>query len=169
MTTLDLKILFHRLLQHRDTTADSASLGPWLKAQLKQSVFLDLDDVPFAKASYTRNFVAREREQDCGFAGDRCFEALIMRWDKQAETCIHGHPAFSFYYTISGVFEIDMFSRIAENRVELQQTQRFLSSDTTWFSGQSGRYDNWIHRVRCLEPGLTFHIYSDDAKKGIVL
>ena len=167
METINLETLFHRLLHYRDETTNSASLGPWLQSQLKAGIFPDLAYIPFAEDTYTRNCIARE-ETAASHARSSQFEALIMRWDKQVRTCIHGHPAFSFYYVVSGVFEIDLFAQAAGS-LKLQQTQRFSPSDTTWFSGQPGRYDNWIHRVRCLEPGLTFHVYSDDAKKGIVL
>ncbi|NES19652.1 MAG: hypothetical protein F6K41_12155 [Symploca sp. SIO3E6] len=32
---------------------------------------------------------------------------------------------------------------------------------------EMGRYDNFIHRVTCLEPGHTFHIYSEDCQQAI--
>lgn len=163
-----LEDLFQELMQYRDRTADISSLGPWLQQQIAAYAFPSMHHIPFAAATYTRNCVARENLERQGF------EALIMRWDQNVKTSIHGHPAFSFYHVISGVFEMELFSfeepnRLPANRLRLEKTQRFYPSDTTWFLGQFGRYDNFIHRVTCLEPGCTFHVYSEDAQKGISL
>ncbi|WP_157620275.1 hypothetical protein [Synechococcus sp. PCC 7335] len=144
------------------------SLGSWLQCQMKGRSFPSLHHLPFRPNTYTRNCIAKEALEDCNSCDQR-FEALILCWDKQVKTRIHGHPAFSFYHVVSGVFEIDTFSCTSQSKLQLEDTQTFLPADTTWFSGQAGRYDNWIHSVRCLEAGLTFHIYSEDAQKGIVL
>lgn len=164
MQTLDLENLFQQLLRYRDRNTDISSLGPWLQQQITACTFPCPTQIPFVAATYTRNRIAQESMEQEGF------EALIMRWDKQVQTSIHGHPAFSFYHVISGVFEMELFSfKAHKNCLTLEKTQRFYPSDTTWFLGQMGRYDNFIHRVTCLEAGLTFHIYSEDAQKGMSL
>lgn len=170
MNTLDLTHLFDQLICYRDRTPDGHQLGPWLHQQLAGCCFPNLSHLPFRPASYTRNCIAKERkaakcldEQH----SDTAFEALIMRWDRQVKTAVHGHPKFSFYYVISGVYEIDCFVP-SERGLHMTETKRFHATNTTWFLGRSRRYDNWIHRVRCLEPGCTFHVYSDDAQKGVV-
>lgn len=163
MQTLDLEDLFQQLLLYRDRTSDISSLGPWLKQQITICEFPCLNQVPFVAGTYTRNWIARESTKQPGF------EALIMRWDHQVKTSIHGHPAFSFYHVISGVFEMELFSFETNDYLKLEKIQRFYSSDTTWFLGKPGRYDNFIHRITCLEAGYTFHVYSEDAQKGISL
>ncbi len=170
MKTLNLTMLFQQLIHYRNQTTGSQQLGPWLEQQLKNSHFPNLSHLPFSPAGYTRNSVAKELDMvECPTNNltETAFEALVMRWDKQVKTSVHGHPKFSFYYVVSGVYEIDCFVRSPEG-IQIAKTQRFQAADTTWFLGQSKRYDNWIHRVRCLEAGLTFHIYSDDAQKGVV-
>ena len=91
-----------------------------------------------------------------------------MRWDQKSKTSIHGHPCFSFYYVISGVFEIERFEQTAPGQLHTKAIQQLTSADATWSLGQANRYDNCIHRVTCLRPGLTFHVYSDNALKGNV-
>ncbi|NET33212.1 MAG: hypothetical protein F6K19_14530 [Cyanothece sp. SIO1E1] len=164
MQTLDLERLFQQLLHYRDSNADFFALGPWLQHQVTACSFPDLNHLPFESATYTRNCIAREKPSQ-----HQRFEALLMRWDKQVKTRIHGHPAFSFYHVISGVFEMELFAHTATDGLQLKETRRFYAADTTWFLGQAGRYDNFIHRVTCLEPGHTFHIYSEDAQKGVSL
>ncbi len=170
VATLDLTALFRQLICYRNSTPDSHQLGPWLQQQLAGHPFPNLTHLPFSPAGYTRNCVAKEvasPEESSEEMAEATFEAFVMRWDGQVKTSVHGHPKFSFYYVISGLYEIDRFV-LSNNKLEGAGTQRFHATDTTWFSGQSQQYDNWIHRVRCLEPGLTFHVYSDDAQKGVV-
>ncbi|NEQ54079.1 MAG: hypothetical protein F6K11_28765 [Leptolyngbya sp. SIO3F4] len=163
MQILDLEDLFQQLLRYRDRTSDITSLGPWLQKQIEPCCFPCLNHIPFVADTYTRNWIARESPEQSGF------EALIMRWDQQVKTTIHGHPAFSFYHVISGVFEMELFCRNEQEHLQVKETQTLYPSDTTWCWGESDRYDNFIHRVTCLEAGYTFHIYSDDAQKGLCL
>lgn len=162
--TLDLNLFFKEFLNYRDQIADYSMLGPWLKDQVTTSSFPDLNHIPLAETTYTRHSIAKEATPQ-----NQGFEALVMRWDKQVKTSIHGHPAFSFYHVISGVFEMEIFACTDTEGLQLSETRCFSSRDTTWFLGQFGRFDNFIHRVTCIEPGFTFHIYSDDALKGISL
>ena len=164
MQKLDVKCLFQELLDYRDRNADFSNLGPWLQDQAIACSFPDLNQLPFESGTYTRNCMAKENPHE-----DRGFEALIMRWDKEVKTSIHGHPTFSFYHVITGLFKMEFFTYTVKDGLRLQDTQLFCPSDTTWFLGQTGRYDNFIHRVTCLEAGHTFHIYSDNSQKGISL
>lgn len=160
---MNAQALFAQLLAYRDRAADLAVLGPWLQRQVAHCSFPEPAHFPCPTATYTRNRIAQE---DC--CPHSSFEALLIRWDRQAQTRIHGHPTFSFYYVVSGVFEMEQFSRTSAG-LTWTGTERFTAGQTTWFVGQAGRYDNFIHRVTCLEPGLTFHVYSDDARKGMAL
>lgn len=155
--------LFQELLQYRDRVTDLSTLGSWLQGQVQGCAFPTPQQFPFQTDAYTRNCIAREQ-----YPRKTNFEAFIMRWDQDVKTRIHGHPQFSFYHVISGMFEMEIFAKTATGLV-LNQTRRFTAQESTWFVGQPGRYDNFIHRVTCLEPGLTFHVYSDDAQKGVAL
>ena len=175
MQCLELNTLFQQLLHYRNQAPDLQTLGPWLQRQVPICSFPDLNQIPFAATAYTRNCIAREtltaRSCDVGTTRHppQRFEAFIMRWDKQVQTPIHGHPTFAFYYVITGLFEMECFTHSKTGKLKSQGVQRFYPADTTWHVGQTGRYDNFIHRVRCVEPGHTFHIYSDDAQKGVAL
>lgn len=162
VATITPESLFQQLLDYRNQTGALSALGPWLETHVQTCRFPELHRLPFAAATYTRTCIARETTDP-----HHGFEALLMRWDKQAQTSIHGHPAFSFYHVISGVFEMELFSDTPQTGLQLTEIRRFYPAHTTWFSGPAGRYNNFIHRVTCLQPGLTFHIYSDDAQKGI--
>ncbi len=162
MHSLSLDVLFQHLLHYRNTNGDRSCLGSWLSHQITRCSFPDLAHFPFEGAAYTRTCIAREPVMPT-----EQFEALIMRWDKQVKTKIHGHPAFSFYYVIAGIFQMEMFSNTPAHGLQLTESRLFFQADSTWHIGQVGHYDNFIHRVTCLEPGLTFHVYSDDAQKGV--
>lgn len=162
MLTLNVESLFEQLVYYRDQTADFSMLGPWLKRHVTACSFPDLNDIPFKTATYTRNYITKKKPNQ-----HQSFEALIMRWDKQAKTPIHGHPAFSFYYVISGLFKMELFDYTATSGLELKKTQLFYPSEMTWFMGLVGKYDNFIHQVSCQEPGHTLHIYSEDPRRGV--
>lgn len=68
---------------------------------------------------------------------------------------------------MSGMFEMELFTHSATDGLRSQGSQLVYSGDSIWFWGQTQRYDNFIHRVKCLEPGHTFHVYSEDAQKGV--
>lgn len=168
----ELVSLFKQTIRYRNSTADMARLGPWLQHQLSKTHFPNLSHLPFEPRAYTRNCIAKE---DVSYpqgtlteAATAQYEALIMRWDQQVKTSIHGHPKFSFYYVISGLFEIEFFELTVGRKLNLKAVQRRGATEASWFLGQAHCYDNCIHRVTCLRPGFTFHIYSEDARKGRV-
>ncbi|MEL7070615.1 MAG: hypothetical protein AAGN15_18410 [Cyanobacteria bacterium J06581_3] len=167
---VDLSDLFDRLLYYRDCPAHGsqlASLGPWLHSQLSDCILPTFSYLPFDPGTYTRTYIGKEFSNGPTPTGS-LFEALVMRWDEQSKTSIHGHPKFSFYHVMSGAFEIELFDQLATGDLQTKEVQRLTPAESTWFSGDSHCYDNCIHRVTCLEPGLTFHVYSDDALKGAV-
>lgn len=156
-----LELLFYQLLNYRNQTDSFTALGPWLQKYLKPECFPDLSELPFQTGSYTRNRIAQE---SMGY--DQSFEALIMYWDQNVETPVHGHPAFSFYYVMSGCFYMENFTQSSANQICLTSKRVLYPGEMLWSIGKPGRYDNFIHKVTCLEKGHTFHIYSEDAKKG---
>ncbi|MEL6813974.1 MAG: hypothetical protein AAFP03_04060 [Cyanobacteria bacterium J06598_3] len=171
--TTDLSYLFTQFLQYRNCQTPSANpnyLGEWLHAQLRSKPCSPLTELPFEPGTYTRTYIGKDMNTASPNieAAVPVAEALAMRWDQQAKTSVHGHPQFSFYYVISGIFEIELFDRTAAGDLYTREIQQLLPTESTWFQGEAGRYDNCVHRVTCLEAGLTFHVYSDDALKGVV-
>lgn len=161
MSPLALPDWFRVILAHRAQTADLANLGRWIEHHWYQWPLPNLHHLPFAAKHYTRTCVAQEDRRS-----PHCFEAWLMRWDKQAQTRIHGHPTFSFYAVIDGVFEMEFFRWCDRQGLAAQGNQLFRSGDVIWHVGHLGSCDNFIHRVTCLEAGSTFHVYSDDAQQG---
>lgn len=163
MTTIpELETLFQSFLSYKNATTNRASLGPWLHHHITTCSFPGADQIPFRSDTYTRNRIAKEDSSH-----NQGFEALIMRWDGQVQTSIHGHPEFPFYYVISGCFDMDLFAHSPTGGLHLTESRRFGPGESVWFLGQAGQYDNFIHRVTCLKPGHTFHVYSEDAQKGL--
>lgn len=168
---IDLSDLFTQFLHYRDSQTQWAHpdhLGRWLHRQLRSKPCPSLT-LPFEAGTYTRTYLGKESPNTAAHVPEEAVaEALAMRWDQQVKTSIHGHPQFSFYYVISGVFEIELFDRTTAGDLYTRELQQLLPTESTWFQGEAHRYDNCIHRVTCLEAGETLHVYSDDALKGIV-
>lgn len=173
---IDLSVLFTQFLTYRDSQPQWAHpdhLGQWLHHQLSGTTLPSLTHLPLESGTYTRTYLGKESPNTAthtpvGSMADPRAEALAMRWDHSSKTSIHGHPQFSFYHVISGVFEIELFEKTATGDLYTKEIQQLSPTDSTWFQGESPHYDNCIHRVTCLEAGLTLHVYSDDALKGVV-
>ncbi|NEQ97674.1 MAG: hypothetical protein F6K30_13310 [Cyanothece sp. SIO2G6] len=165
MAGFDLTALFQQLLVYREQTNNWSQLGPWLQQHINTATLPPFEQLPLTPQTYTRHRIAQENPSDSSKTHSS-FEALMVRWDQQVQTRIHGHPPFSFYHVITGVFEMELFTRTNKG-LQFVKKRLFLPSDNTWCVGPVGQYDNFIHRVTCLEAGLTFHVYSDDAQKGV--
>jgi hypothetical protein len=163
MSPLGLPDWFQALLEQRDQTEDLASLGTWLEHYWHHWPLPNRQRLPFTAKHYTRTCIARENERS-----PHCFEAWLMHWDTQAQTSIHGHPAFSFYAVLDGAFKMEFFQWSDRQGLIEQGSQLFQAGDVIWHMGQPESCDNFIHRVTCLAAGFTFHVYSDDAQRGQV-
>lgn len=109
---------------------------------------------------YLRNLIGRSTGYDKN-------EALLIHWNTMARTGIHGHPAAAFYRVLTGKFQMDVFERIAKSKKVVKRKTFILGpGDSKSCIGTKETYDNFIHRVVCLEEGFTVHFYSDDARKG---
>ncbi|MBL8995139.1 MAG: hypothetical protein JNM63_17460 [Spirochaetia bacterium] len=112
--------------------------------------------------TYLRNSLGRSE-------GKKPFEALLIYWTKGARTNIHGHPDFAFYRVLRGRFRMHLYETIpgnAEHLVREKEVVELSEGQSRFSMGAPGRFDNFIHLIECLEPGFTFHFYSDDAQKG---
>ncbi len=153
----------------KKTLEKSETLGPelsrWLLDQKEELLALfpkHLNTLTDTDPKYLRNCIGKNNvTQEEGF---------LNYWQVQAQTSIHGHPSKIFYQVLSGSFEMEIYTRAEAGSGSLSlKTKRVLrQNDYIYFEGTEAQYDNFIHRVTCLEPGFTFHFYSEDARRGII-
>lgn len=91
---------------------------------------------------------------------------IICRWQRGSLSPIHGHPAFTFYHVIGGLFAMDIYQRTVGKRVKPEDHRLLAAGDSFWENGKEGQYDNLIHRVWAKSGGFTLHLFSDDPAKG---
>ena len=95
--------------------------------------------------------------------GYRCF---LKQWEVGEETGIHGHPNTMFVYVISATIESHGFQRSGEvltpHRVDTFGPRDIM---TGW--ADNNAYDNFIHQLRCVQPGWSLHMYSDSGHRGM--
>lgn len=146
-----------------DFSGSAEKINDWLSrtdllAAFPQTALAGLNGHP----TYLRNSIGRAE-------GKRPFEALLIYWTQGAKTNIHGHPDFAFYRVLRGRFRMRLFEKIPggpESLVREKKTLELGEGESRSSSGEPGHFDNFIHLIECLEPGFTFHFYSDDAQKG---
>lgn len=90
---------------------------------------------------------------------------MLIHWDKDVSTSIHGHPERSFVYVLNGLMEIENFelNPLQSLSKKIVQPGQYFNND-----GLSDRFDNAVHRVHAKEQTLSLHFYSDDPTKGNV-
>lgn len=133
-------------------------LVPEITASFLRQFPLPLDDFPRQEKAYTRTIVHR---------ASNGFEAMAARWSKGAQSSVHGHPFFTFYYVIEGKLKIDNY-RQNERGVSLDSSTFLGQSEYFYFIGEVGRFDNNIHQVKAIEETLSVHISSDTSAKSEV-
>jgi predicted metal-dependent enzyme (double-stranded beta helix superfamily) len=124
-----------------------------LKALLEE---LFTDDFPLLEGTYSRTIL---------FRSDNGYEAMAARWSPGTISSIHGHPYFALIIVTKGRLGVDYFKK---HDGQMEMTKSGLLSESQFFSdvGQTGTFDNHIHRVQAYEETLSIHISSDDAAKG---
>lgn len=90
---------------------------------------------------------------------------LVLRWDGQVLTPIHGHPKTSFIYILSGEFSINNYR---DDGTTLIDTVSAKTGDYYHYEGSTDSLDNAIHSIETHTEGLSLHFYSDDPRKGTV-
>ena len=113
-------------------------------------------------AAYGRTYLGR-----CAETG---WEAIVMSWQQDRPSSIHGHPCFAGYFFADGLFQIELFKRTAPERgVRLTEILCVEAPQGLHAVGIAGRFDNHIHRITCLsDHGHSLHIYSDEVLQGEV-
>lgn len=146
-----------------DFSGSAEKINAWLSRRDLLAAFpKDLLSGLNGHPTYLRNSIGRS-------AGKKPFEALLIYWTKGAMTNIHGHPDFAFYRVLRGRFRMRLYEKISdlpESPVREKEVVELVEGESRFSAGERGRFDNFIHLIECLEPGFTFHFYSDDAQKG---
>ena len=90
---------------------------------------------------------------------------MAARWSKGALSPIHGHPFFTLYFVAAGKLSIDNFKK---NQGRIKKTDSEILSSSKFFAstGKVQSFDNHIHQVKAVEESLSFHVSSDDGRKG---
>lgn len=112
-----------------------------------------LEDFPLAAGAYSRNVIPNIG--DCWLG--------ILRWDKDSQTPIHGHPERSFFYVLQGELACFYFQK---DPLLMTSTQSFAQFEYYHGHGVRGEMDNFIHRISAKQPSISLHFYSDDPSKG---
>ena len=110
-------------------------------------------DFPLDASTYSRHILSKK---------DGCW-LLLIHWDKDVSTSIHGHPKRAFVSALEGLLEIESFDvdpLISLNK-NIMQPGEYFDSD-----GLVDRFDNAVHRVHAKQQSLSLHFYSDDPTKG---
>ena len=112
-------------------------------------------DFPLDASTYSRHILSKK---------DGCW-LLLIHWDKNVSTSIHGHPERAFVYALEGLMEIESFSVNPLQSLDKNTVQPGEYFDS---EGTSGQFDNAVHRVHAIQQSLSLHYYSDDPTKGII-
>ena len=121
---------------------------------------LKIKDFPQAeKNQYSRSYIGRD------YSG---WESIICRWEEGANSSIHGHPDFVFYYVLEGKIEMPFYKKSKEGELILDRIQILEKGEFVFSVGPEGKFENMIHAIKALEPSLSLHVFSDNALKGEV-
>ena len=153
--------LFAQIMQAKDQHEGEALAQKLVTIiQACESQALVAGNFPEAENNqYSRNYIGRDPSG---------WESMICRWKTGAQSSVHGHPDFVFYYVLEGRIEMPFYELDADGNACHTRTQILEPGDWVYGAGESGRFDNMIHQVRALEPSLSLHVFSDDALKGEV-
>ena len=124
-----------------------------LKKEIKKINF------PHNKSTYSRHILSKKDG----------YWLLLIEWDEDVSTCIHGHPEQSFVYLIDGSLEVKSF----ETEPLVLIDKKPLHVDEYIFHDQSNhsfddKFDNGVHQIHSKTRSLSLHFYSDDPSKGVV-
>ena len=99
---------------------------------------------------------------------DRGARGFLIPWQSEVWTEVHGHPPLMYMAVISGALLIDTFSRPdPEGPPVHRETITVRAGQAFHAAASNDRFDNFIHRLRCLEPTWSLHIYGDDPSLGL--
>ena len=112
-------------------------------------------DIPLDEDTYSRHILCKE---------DGCW-LLLIHWDEDVSTCIHGHPDKSFVYVIEGALEVENFEI---HPLKSTGEEAICTDEYTYYNGSADTLDNAVHQIRTKQKTLSLHFYSDDPTVGEV-
>lgn len=95
--------------------------------------------------------------------GMRCF---LKSWEAGEVTGIHGHPGLMYVRMITAQLECVHFQREGDRVVE-ESRGDYGPGEVMVGIAENERYDNFIHQLRCVQPGWSVHLYSDSGVRGV--
>ena len=115
----------------------------------------------YSDDSYIRTYIGKDFRTG--------WEAIVMTWKQGNTTTIHGHPGFAAYNFADGTFKVEVFEKVSEDTAALADSFVIDRPGGFFAIGEKGCFDNHIHCITCLSPtGHSLHVYSDDARRGVV-
>jgi len=110
-------------------------------------------DFPLDASTYSRHILS---EKEGGWL-------MLIHWDENVSTSIHGHPERAFIYVLDGSMEVENFqlNPLRGLNKRLVEPGQYFYND-----GLVNRFDNAVHRVKTKQQTLSLHYYSDDPTKG---
>ena len=94
------------------------------------------------------------------------YRAFLIDWAAGAETLTHGHPSVMFVMPISARLEVVEYAMV-DGRPAPQRTRTHGPGQSMTGWADNNRHDNFMHRLRCVAPGWSLHIYSDWGGRGV--
>ncbi len=155
---------FNGLIRLTTGKEPDKGLGDSLQTYVQEFLASDFDLDNFKNPSgtqYERNYLG----QDAGSG----WEAILMSWRQGHRTTIHGHPSFASYCFASGRFRVELFERTDGAAPRPVHVFEAGEGEGFFAIGMAKSFENHIHRITCLsETGHSLHVYSDDARRGVV-
>ena len=112
-------------------------------------------DFPLDTSTYSRHILCKE---------NGCW-LLLIHWDKNVSTCIHGHPEKSFVYVMDGLLEVENFDI---HPLKSTSKEDLCVDDYTYYNGSADTVDNAVHQINAKQQSISLHFYSDDPTVGEV-
>jgi len=96
---------------------------------------------------------------------EKGYRAFLKVWTQGERTLIHGHPSTMFVYPITAHLENTEYG-LVDGRPEPVSVRIHGPGQTMVGAADNERHDNFIHSLRCVQPGWSLHIYSDSGARG---
>ena len=116
-------------------------------------------DFPHNKSTYSRHILSKKDG----------YWLLLIEWDKDVSTCIHGHPEQSFIYLLEGALEVKNFETeplVLTDKEPLHEDEYIYHDEENDHS--NGEFDNGVHQIHSKTRSLSLHFYSGNPSKGVV-
>ena len=124
-----------------------------LKKEIKKINF------PHNKSTYSRHILSKKDG----------YWLLLIEWDENVTTCVHGHPQQSFVYLIEGSLEVESYETDPLVLIDKKplHVDEYIYHDQ-FKHGPDDKFDNGVHQIHTQTRSLSLHFYSDDPRKGVV-